>query len=135
MVTFHLVAYWQMKMEMFCLKENTVVTDNDSIAHCEINLIHQIRGKYQVSFLQNCAVHASTEPCPMCSAAIFWSGIGKLVFASSKEGYHEIAGTANPAHIFDLSAKKLLSYGGRKIELIGPLLEQEAMELYKSWLK
>ena len=64
--------------------ENTVVTDVNSIAHCEINLENKLAGKYSIHFLQSCTVYASTEPCPMCSAAIFWSGIGRLVFALGK---------------------------------------------------
>ena len=112
--------------------ENTVITDNDSIAHCEINLVHQLAGKYDAAFLEKCSVYASTEPCPMCTAAVFWSGIGRIVYALSKEKYHEIADTSNPAHILDLSAKELLSHGRRKVEIIGPLLEEEASRFYQS---
>ena len=118
--------------------ENSVVSDKDSIAHCEINLVHQLAGKYDESFLQECTLYASTEPCPMCTGAIFWSGIGKIVFALSKNGYHAIAGTTNPAHIFDLSADTLLQYGGRKVIVSGPLMEKEASIFYKelhSWLQ
>ena len=115
--------------------ENTVVSDQDSIAHCEINLVHQLAGKYDEAFLKECTVYASTEPCPMCSGAIFWSGIGKLVFALSKNGYHAIAGTTNPAHIFDLSSEALLQFGGRKVIVTGPLLEKEAIAFYKELLR
>ncbi len=115
--------------------ENSVLSDNDSIAHCEINLVHQLAGKYDESFLQECTLYASTEPCPMCTGAIFWSGIGKLVFALSKNGYHAIAGTANPAHIFDLSSDTLLQYGGRKVIVSGPLMEKEAGLFYKELLR
>lgn len=114
--------------------ENTVVTDNDSIAHCEINLVHQLAGKYDGDYLQGCSLYASTEPCPMCAGAIFWSGIGRIVFALSKEDYHSIAGTVNPAHLFDVSAEKLLSFGKRQVTVAGPLLEKETKELYKKWL-
>ena len=114
--------------------ENTVLTSKDQIAHCEVNLIHQISGKYDDHFLQSCILYASTEPCPMCTGAIFWSGIGKIVYALSKEGYHEIAGTTNPSHIFNISSKDLLIHGGRRVEVFGPVLEQEAKDLYRSWL-
>ena len=115
--------------------ENSVLSDQDSIAHCEINLVHKLAGKYDESFLQECTLYASTEPCPMCTGAIFWSGIGKLVFALSKNGYHAIAGTSNPAHNFDLSSNSLLQYGGRKVIVEGPLLEQEAIAFYKKLLR
>jgi len=114
--------------------ENTVITDQDSIAHCEINLIHKLAGKYEHGTLEKCTVYASTEPCPMCTAAIFWSGVGKIVFALGKEAYHSIAGTANSAFLFDISAEKLLSYGKRPVQVSGPLLEDEASQMYTKWL-
>ena len=110
--------------------ENTVVTDGNSIAHCEINLVNKLSDKYTLAFLETCTVYASTEPCPMCSAAIFWSGIGRLVFSLGKEKYHQLVKTTNPAHVLDLSANEVLSRGGRKVKVEGPLLEQEATDFY-----
>lgn len=114
--------------------ENTVVTTGDSIAHCEINLVHKLAGKFDLQFLEGCTIYASTEPCPMCTAAIFWAGIGRIVFALGKDSYHSIARTTNPSHLFDLSAEKLLSYAKRPVKISGPLLEAEAAELYTAWL-
>ena len=114
--------------------ENTVLTSKDNIAHCEINLVHQLAGRYDWDYLNQCTVYASTEPCPMCTAAIFWSGIGKIVFALSKEGFHAIANTTNPDHLFDLSSKALLEHGGRKVEVTGPLMEEETKAVYTKWL-
>jgi tRNA(Arg) A34 adenosine deaminase TadA len=85
--------------------ENTVISDADSIAHCEINLAHQLSGKYEFEYLQTCSLYASTEPCPMCTGAMFWCGIGTIVFALSKERYHALTGTINPAYIFNISQK------------------------------
>jgi tRNA(adenine34) deaminase len=114
--------------------ENTVVTENNAIAHCEINLLQQLAGKYSPDYLQQCTVYASTEPCPMCTAGIFWAGIGRLLFALSKEQYHHISGTVNPAHLMEMSAAELLLRGGRKVTVLGPLLEEEALIFYKSCL-
>src|SRR5687768_5346999 len=60
---------------------NTVNIDRNAIAHCELNLIQQIAGKYAADFLQTCTIYCSVEPCPMCAGAIYWSGIGRVVFA------------------------------------------------------
>ncbi len=43
--------------------ENTVVTSGDPIAHCEINLVHAMAGKYTPEQLSRYTVYASTEPC------------------------------------------------------------------------
>jgi tRNA(Arg) A34 adenosine deaminase TadA len=114
--------------------ENTVVTDNNTIAHCEINLVNQLAGKFDADFLQQCTVYATTEPCPMCAGAIFWSGIGHLVYALSKESFHAIAGTQNPAHVLDMKAGELLGRGGRAVTIEGPVMEEEAKNIYATWL-
>lgn len=115
--------------------ENLVITSQNSIAHCEIVLINKLAGKYEREYLGQCILYATTEPCPMCTAAIFWSGIGKLVYALSKEGYHGVANTTNPDHLFDMSSKQMLTHGGRKVEVLGPLMEEKAKDIYTKWLK
>lgn len=110
---------------------NTVVTGKDLIGHCEINLVHALQDQYTAEELAACTLYASTEPCPMCAAAVFWSGIGEIVYALGKDQYHKISGTTNPAHIMDLKAKDLLQYGRRKVKVSGPLLEEEAIAFYR----
>ena len=111
--------------------ENTVVTDKDAIAHCEINLVHQLAGKYEPEFLRTCTLYASTEPCPMCTGAIYWSGIGKIVYALGKHQYHRLSSTTNPDYVFDLAARELLQSGGRHVKVEGPALEAEATAFYR----
>lgn len=110
--------------------ENTVITSVDRINHCEINLVHGFAGKFDFDFLHYCTVYASTEPCPMCSAALFWSGVGRLVYAVSKEGYKKAAGDNDPVYNFPVSSKELLAKGGRQVVVTGPVLEEEGASFY-----
>ena len=114
--------------------ENTVVTSRDRIAHCEINLVHQLAGKFEESFLKECTVYASTEPCPMCTAAIFWSGIGTIAFALSKKSFNAIAASLNPSHSFHIPPEELLCHGKPEVKVVGPTIEEEAIALYRKWL-
>ena len=66
----------------------------------------------------------------MCTSAIYWSGIGKLVYGLSKEKYYEIVGKDDPNWVFEMPVRALLDKGGRKLEVIGPLLEEEAAVLH-----
>ncbi|HYH15053.1 MAG TPA: nucleoside deaminase [Flavisolibacter sp.] len=111
---------------------NTVITDKNAIAHCEMNLVQQMAGKYEAGFLQSCTVYASTEPCPMCAGAIYWSGVGRIVYALDKETYHAISDTGDPAHVFGMSCKSLLETGGRVVEVVGPVLKEEAIDFYRA---
>lgn len=113
--------------------ENTVITDKNRIAHCEINLIRQLSSEVDLHFLEHCTLYACTEPCAMCAGAIFWSGIGTVVYALGKDVYHHIAGTCDPAHKLDMPARRLFEQGGRSMTVLGPLLEEEAIACYEKW--
>ncbi|GAB7089301.1 nucleoside deaminase [Marinifilum fragile] len=110
--------------------ENTINTDNDCLAHAEINLIRKASKIYNYSYLNSCSIYTSDEPCPMCTSAIYWSGIGKLVYGLSKKRYYEIVGRDNPNWVFEMPTRELLEKGGRKLEVIGPLLEEEVSILH-----
>jgi len=113
--------------------ENTVITDQNRIAHCEINLIRQLSSEVDLHFLEHCTLYASTEPCAMCAGAIFWSGIGTVVYALGMDVYHHIAGTCNPAHRLEVPIRRLLEQGGRSMTVLGPMLEEEAIACYEKW--
>lgn len=110
--------------------KNTINTDTDCLAHAEVNLIREACKTYDYSFLNECTIYTSDEPCPMCTSAIYWSGIGKLVYGLSKTKYYEIVGRDNPNWVFEMPVRELIEKGGRKIEVLGPLLEDEASVLH-----
>ena len=66
----------------------------------------------------------------MCTSAIYWSGIGKLVYGLSKSEYYRLVGRDDPNGVFEMPTRELLAKGGRKLEVVGPLLEEEASLLH-----
>ncbi len=116
--------------EVVLTGENTINTDGDCLAHAEINLIREASKKYDYSYLSSCSIYTSDEPCPMCTSAIYWSGIGRLVYGLSKAKYYKIVGRDNPNWVFEMPVRELLEKGGRKLGVVGPLLEDEASILH-----
>jgi tRNA(Arg) A34 adenosine deaminase TadA len=116
--------------EVLLKGKNTINTDADCLAHAEINLIRDASKKFEYSYLKNCTIYTSDEPCPMCTSAIYWSGIGKLVYGLSKTEYYKIVGRDNPNWVFEISTREILERGGRKLAVTGPLLEEEASILH-----
>ena len=110
--------------------ENTINTDQDCLAHAEINLIREACKIYDHEFLKTTTIYTSDEPCPMCSSAIFWSGMGKLTYGLSKDRYYDIVGKDNPDWVFEMSAREVLKSGKRKVEVTGPFLESEVEKLH-----
>jgi tRNA(adenine34) deaminase len=111
--------------------ENTQATTGDPTGHAELNLIHEVCPAYTREELAGATLYASGEPCPMCAAAIFWSGIGRVVFGISSRAVYEMAG--DPPDQLRLSTREVLARGRRPVEVEGPVLEEEARQVFESF--
>ena len=112
--------------------ENTVVTDKDCTAHAELNLMRQASSKYDRDFLQSCTLYSSTEPCPMCSGAIFWGNVRRVVFGLSEAGLYKMTGEDNEEVLY-LPCRELFEKGKKSIEVLGPILEEEARKVHEGF--
>lgn len=63
---------------------NAVIGLNDPTAHAEVMAIRDACAKEACFSLAGAAIYASSEPCPMCLAAIYWARIDSIVFASDR---------------------------------------------------
>ena len=111
--------------------ENTVITDHDCTGHAELNLMRLASQQYSFGALSRCTLYTSTEPCPMCSGSIFWSGVGRVVYALSEEGLYAMTGDS-PDKLL-LSCRDVFARGGRSIEVLGPALEEEARQVHEGF--
>lgn len=62
---------------------NRVLRDNDPTAHAEVVAIRRACEAIQSFDLTGCVVFASSQPCPMCLAAIYWSRAECVYFANT----------------------------------------------------
>lgn len=106
--------------------ENTVVTGRDCTAHAELNLVRAAVAELEPERLAACTMYTSTEPCAMCAGAIFWSGIGRVVFALSSATLGGIVQDPTGAWTLAMSCRDVFARGGRAVDVLGPLIEDEA---------
>jgi tRNA(Arg) A34 adenosine deaminase TadA len=109
--------------------ENTVISSRDCTAHAETNLIRKACAQYDGTFLARCTLYASTEPCPMCAAAIFWADIRRLVYGLSAQSLYAMRG-GDSNEVLHLPCRDLYAKGRKNIEVVGPLLEEECREVH-----
>jgi len=64
---------------------NRVTQANDPTAHAEVVAIRDACRALNRFQLDDCAIYASCEPCPMCLGAIYWARLGQVYFAASRE--------------------------------------------------
>lgn len=58
---------------------------NDVTAHAEVLAITSASEFLGSKFLEDCTLYVTLEPCMMCAGALYWSRIGKIVFAAKDE--------------------------------------------------
>jgi tRNA(Arg) A34 adenosine deaminase TadA len=107
---------------------NTQVTERDCTGHAEMNLMRDASRRFSPAELSACTVYASGEPCPMCAGAIYWGGVGRVVFALSIETMTALAGPA--ADELALHCREVLGRGSHCVEVLGPALEDEARRVF-----
>ena len=57
----------------------------DRTAHAERLLASRAARAYDLKFLARCTLYTSAEPCAMCAGAIYWAGIGRVVYGQSEK--------------------------------------------------
>ncbi len=104
---------------------NSVLTEHDCTNHAELNLVRLASRRIDAPVLGGHTLYASTEPCAMCAGAIYWSGIGRVVYGLSGA---ELAGMVEGGEELELKlpCREVFARGGRPIEVSGPHLEAEA---------
>ncbi len=66
--------------EVVAEAENHVVSQRDPTRHAELVLVSDVARNWPADFLSKSTLYTSTEPCAMCAGAIYWAGIGRVVY-------------------------------------------------------
>jgi tRNA(Arg) A34 adenosine deaminase TadA len=111
-------------------QENGYLPDRDMTAHAERLLATRASKTYKPGFLAGCTLYASAEPCAMCAGAIYWAGIGRVVYGMNERDLKAITGNHAENPTLDLPCRTVFAAGQRTVEVIGPLLVAESAALH-----
>ena len=78
--------------EIVFTNENQTYTKHDPTFHAEAGLIREFCAKTGISELQEYTLYSSCEPCFMCSGAMVWVKLGRLVYGASNIELENILG-------------------------------------------
>ncbi len=109
---------------------NTVWRDNDPTAHGEVNAIRAACKALGTIDLDGADIYSVGEPCPMCFSACHWAKLGKVYYgitiADAQDlGFQELT----------ISNARMREEGGSPLEIVGPFLRDECLEVARLWKK
>jgi tRNA(Arg) A34 adenosine deaminase TadA len=110
--------------------------DHDGTAHAERLAATEACRTLSREVLATATLYSSAEPCAMCAGAIYWAGIGRVVYGLSEHRLRGVTGNHPENPTLDLPCREVLASGQRPTTVVGPLLEDEAEALHDGvWTK
>ncbi len=109
---------------------NSVVTSSDPTGHAETNLVRAAAKALPAEVLATSTLYTSTEPCAMCAGAIYWGGIGRVVYALSEHGLAAIVAEQEGVPTMHLPCREVFARGGRPVAVAGPADLAEATAVH-----
>lgn len=119
--------------ELLLERENGFLPDRDRTGHAERLLAGDACRTLPAELLARCTLYSSAEPCAMCAGAIYWAGIGRLVYGLSERRLQALTGNHPENPTLDLPCRTVFAAGQRSTEVVGPLLEEEGAALHEEF--
>lgn len=118
------------------MSQGNAETDlHDATAHAERMLASRASQTFEKDYLKECTLYTTVEPCPMCTGAIYWANIGRIVYGISEEQLLEMTGADDKNPTFSMGAEKVIAAGQKNIKVDGPYQEvaQDVIEVHKGF--
>lgn len=107
----------------------------DCTGHAETNAVRRASPAHSRERLARATLYSSAEPCVMCAGAIFWSAIGRVVFGIDAGRLRLFRGERAEQRDAELSCRDVFAASPHAIEVIGPVLADEAAEPHLGFWK
>ena len=108
------------------------------VQHAETELARLATIHFSQKYLASCTLVSTWEPCAMCTGTLYWSNIGRLVYAAAEEKLKDLTGGNNEENMtMSLPCRDVLKSGQKDIEVIGPVSrwEEKVIEESGKWWK
>lgn len=114
--------------EIVCENENQIYTAHDPSFHGETGLIRKFCTETGVTDLRAYTLYSSCEPCFMCSGALVWVKLGRLVYAVGNRDLEAILGNEG----CDCS-EIVFSHSFHRPDVTSGVLREESIRILKEY--
>src|ERR1700674_607238 len=114
-------------------RNNAVRPKGEPTQHAERLACTKAAKLFSDEALAKSTLYTSTEPCAMCAGAIYWTGIGRVVFALPETGLLRYTGSHEQNPTLDLPCREVFARGQKQIIVAGPFLEDEAGKVHEGF--
>jgi tRNA(Arg) A34 adenosine deaminase TadA len=112
---------------------NSMPPEGDPTQHAELVAVAAAAKRLSPTELEACTLYTSAEPCCMCAGAVYWTGVGRVVYALSEHALLGLTGDHPENPTFSLPCREVFARGQRTVSVFGPMLEAEAAEPNKGF--
>ena len=110
--------------------ENQIFTRHDPTFHAELGLLREFFRKTGITDLRDYTLYSSCEPCFMCSGALVWARLGRLVYGASDRDLGELLGESGS----ECSAL-VFARSGRGPEVTAGVLREESLKVLAAYFR
>ena len=110
--------------------ENQVHSASDPTFHAEAGLLRRFCAEAGITDLREYTLYSSCEPCFMCSGAMVWTRLGRLVYGASNRDLCAIFGEegSDCSHL-------VFSHSDHQPEVTAGVLRQECLEVLQAYFR
>lgn len=112
--------------EIVAAMRNHVEEHCDATAHAEIEALRAAGKGRKNGELRGATLYSTLQPCGMCTMALIWSKVGRIVFGAGREDVHRLYFEARHVDTLDFVAKAYRD----DVTLEGGVLRDECAALY-----
>lgn len=108
----------------------------DCTGHAETELMRRASMKYSKEEMRNYTMYNCGEPCAMCSGAIYWGNLGRIVYISTEDKLKELTGDDLRNPTLALPCRAIFATGQKPdFQLVGPVpeLEEDFLALHRGF--
>ena len=93
--------------------------------HAETLLTLRAAKEYSPEVLAECTLYTNFEPCVMCTGAVYWANIGRIVYGVSERELLRLTGDNEENPTFSLSCRDVIRAGQKTLHVAGPSDNEE----------